>query len=569
MRPRLRRGTVALAAACWLSVGAPPVDTAARNDQVARGSRGAVVSADRHATRVGLDVLRNGGNAVDAAVAVALALAVTHPQAGNLGGGGFALVRMADGRTAALDFREVAPAASSRDMYLREDGTVDRDKSLFGATAAGVPGSPAGLAHMLERFGTVPLEKLAEPAILLAGRGFTVDHFLADALEQKAEQLGRYEPTREVFFRDGRPLRMGESLVQADLAATLRRFADEGVAGFYRGKTAELVAAQMRAGGGLITVEDMAAYRPAEREPLEGSYRGLTVLSMPPPSSGGVALLQMLGMLEPHDLGGLGFGSSRAIHLMTEAMRRAYADRSRWLGDTDFYPVPLEGLLSAEYVASLGASIRTDAVTEVAPGRPPGGREGEDTTHFSVVDADGNAVSCTTTINSTFGSCLVVEGAGFLLNNEMDDFSAKPGVPNQFGLVGGEANAIEAGKRMLSSMTPTLVLDGEKIRYVLGSPGGGRIINTVFQVALNLIDHEMPLEFAVRAPRVHHQWKPEELAFERLALSADVRTNLAELGHRFAERPTVIGRCQAIEITGAGEMVAAADPRSGGAAMAW
>lgn len=545
-----------------------PVRRAA-NDQLARGSRGAVVSAEPHASRAGLDILEKGGNAVDAAAAVFLSLAVTHPQAGNLGGGGFMMVRMADGRAVALDFRERAPTAATRDMYLREDGSVDPEKSLLGATAAGVPGSPAGIAWAVENLGTRSLQDVSAAAIRLARDGFEVDTFLASALRGKRRELGRFPSSRAVFFRGDRPLRRGETLVQKDLAATLQRFAADGSSGFYGGRTAELILAQMKRDGGFVAAADLAGYAPAQREPLRGDYRGYEVLSMPPPSSGGIAVQQMLNLLEPYDLRGAGFGSSRTIHLMTEAMRRAYADRARWLGDSDFYPVPVEGLISKAYAEDLRKSISAERVTEVAPGLPPGAPEGEDTTHFSVVDAEGNVVSCTTTINSTFGCCLVVAGAGFLLNNEMDDFSAKPGVPNQFGLVGGKANAIEAGKRMLSSMTPTIVLQDGEPRYVLGSPGGGRIINTVLQVMLNLIDHEMPLAYAVRAPRLHHQWKPEQLFYERLILSADVQEKLAAMGHVFAEQPTEIGRCQAIEIQRDGTRVAAADPRSGGAAMAY
>lgn len=562
-------------AACLLGLAAVllagrPGGTFAANDQVARGRHGAVVSGEAHATRVGLSVLRAGGNAVDAAVATLLTLAVTHPQAGNLGGGGFLVVRMADGRTAALDFRETAPAAAHRDMYLRADGTVDPRKSRIGALAAGVPGTPAGIAAVLERFGTKPLRELAAPAIRLAREGFEVDHFLAASLAAHRDLLGLFPSTRRVFFREGRPLRAGERLVQPHLAGTLERFAKQGVRGFYEGRTAELIAAQMRRDGGLITIEDLARYRPREREVLRGTYRGYEILAMPPPSSGGVALLQTLNILEPYDLAGAGWGGSRYLHLLVEAMRRAYADRSRWLGDPDFYPVPVAGLVSKEYAAKLRAKIRTDRVTSVTPGRPPGVKEeSDDTTHLSVVDGEGNAVACTTTINSTFGSGLVVEGAGFLLNNEMDDFSAKTGVPNQFGLIGGVANAIAPHKRMLSSMTPTIVLRDGRVFLVLGSPGGGRIISTVLQVLLNVVDHGLPLPEAVRAPRVHHQWRPDHLFYERLALAPDVRERLAKMGHRFASRPRTIGRCQAIRVRDDGVVVAVSDPRSAGVAAAY
>jgi len=539
------------------------------NDQRAWGEHGVVVSVDPLATKVGLDVLRRGGNAVDAAVATFLALAVTHPQAGNLGGGGFMLVRMADGTMSAIDFRETAPAAAHPDLYLNPDGSVDSERSLVGATAAAVPGSPAGLLLALRQHGSRPLAELAAPAIALARDGFDVDCFLATDLQAERKLLARFPSTRAVFFAGERPLRAGERLVQHDLAGTLTRFAEGGFDGFYRGRTAELLVAQMQQDGGHITAADLGGYTTKARTPLRGTYRGYEVVCMPPPSSGGVALLQMLNILEPYDLATSGWGASATLHLMIETMKRAYADRARWLGDPDFFPVPVEGLVSKRYAERLRAGLRTDAATEVAPGMPPGAEEGEHTTHFSVVDAAGNAVACTTTINSTFGSGLVVAGAGFLLNNEMDDFAAKPGVPNQFGLVGGKANAVGAGKRPLSSMTPTILCQDGRVRFVLGSPGGGRIINTVLQVVLNLVDHGMSLEHAVRAPRVHHQWRPAALQWETNALVGDVRVRLTDLGHRFAQSPRSIGQCQAIEVTRGGLRIGVADPRSSGSAAAY
>jgi gamma-glutamyltranspeptidase/glutathione hydrolase len=547
--------------------GVPPA--AVPNDLVARGAHGVVVSAEPHATQVGLDVLRAGGNAIDAAVAVALTLAVTHPQAGNLGGGGFLVLRLADGRTSAIDFRERAPKAATADMYLRPDGTVDADRVQFGATAAGVPGSPAGLLLALRKYGTRSLPKVAAPAIRLAREGFVVDQFLAEDLAAEAAQLGRHASTRAVFFRDDKPLQQGDLLVQSDLAATLERYAEHGFDGFYGGETAGKIAAQMERDGGHVTAADLAAYDVRERDALRGSYRGYEVIGMPPPSSGGIALQQMLGLLVPFDLHTLGFGGSEYDHLLTEVMRRAYADRSRWLGDPDHAAVPTAGLLDAAYLQQLGAGIRRDHKSEVQPGLPPGAKESDDTTHFSVVDAAGNAVACTTTINSTFGSMLVVEGAGFFLNNEMDDFSAKPGVPNQFGLVGGKANQIAPGKRMLSSMTPTIVVRDGALRFVLGAPGGGRIITAVLQVLLNRIDHGMDLEQAVRAPRIHHQWLPDEIVWEPLALPPDVRAGLAAKGHAFAQAPRSIGRVMAIEVLPSGERLGICDHRSGGSAAAY
>jgi gamma-glutamyltranspeptidase/glutathione hydrolase len=561
-------GILAVALAPVLPHGGA-VERLAPNDTVARGQHGCVVAAEPHAARIGLDVLKRGGNAVDAAVATALALAVTHPQAGNLGGGGFMVIRLRDGETAAIDFREQAPGRAHRDMYRREDGSIDPERSLWGALAGGVPGSPAGLVRALERFGSMELADLAGPAITLARDGFEIDGFLAGSLAAKAEILGRFESSREVFFREGRPLRAGESLVQRDLADTLARFASAGVEGFYGGETAKRFEAFMSANGGWITSADLGAYSVVDREVLRGTYRGFDVLTMPPASSGGVALLQMLHILEDYDLAESGFGSARTLHVVVEAMRRAYADRARWLGDPAFSAVPVDGLISREYAARLRATIDPERVTPVEPGVPPGAPEGKDTTHFSVVDAAGNAVSCTTTINSSFGSGLVVGGLGFLLNNEMDDFAVAPGVPNQFGLIGYEANAVEAGKRPLSSMTPTIVVRDGSVRYVLGSPGGGRIINTVLQVLMNVVDHEMPLIDAVRAPRVHHQWRPEHLFFERNALNPDSRALLEAMGHRFAEGASAVGRCQAIEVRADGVRIGVADPRSGGAAFAW
>lgn len=564
----LRPLAACLLAACLLA-GKPAGGLLLPNDLVAKGMAAAVVSAEPRATAIGLEVLRAGGNAVDAAVAVALALAVTHPQAGNLGGGGFLVVRMADGSSTTIDFRETAPKSAHAAMYLREDGSVDNDKVQFGASAAGVPGSPAGLWLALQKFGTRPLAELAAPAIRLAREGFTIDHFLAGDLWRARETLGRFPATKKVFFRDDRPLRQGEVLVQTDLAGTLERFAKGGAAGFYDGPTADLIVACMEREGGFVTKRDLAAYAAKERAPLRGSYRGLEVLTMPPPSSGGVALLQMLNMLEGYDLAALGHGGSEYLHLLTEVMARAYADRSRWLGDPDFYAVPVAGLVDKAYAEKLRQGIGREKRSEVAPGLPAGAKDSDDTTHFSILDQHGNAVACTTTINSTFGAMAVVDGAGFLLNNEMDDFSAKPGVPNQFGLVGGVANAIAPGKRMLSSMTPTIVVEEGRVRWVLGAPGGGRIITAVLQVLLNCVDHGMGLEQAVRAPRVHHQWLPQELRWEAMSLAPDVRAALAKKGHAFEPKPQGIGHVFAIEVLPSGQRVGICDHRSGGAAAAY
>ena len=560
---RRRAMLAAFAAATLLGSAGPPP-----NDLVARGPHGVVVTQDPHATQVGVEVLAAGGNAVDAAVAVALTLAVTHPQAGNLGGGGFLVYRELSGEVTTIDFRERAPKSATADMYLRDDGSVDVDKVQLGVTAAGVPGSPAGLLHALQKFGTKNLAEVAAPAIRFAREGFAVDRHLAASLNAKQQKLGRFPSTRAIFFKDDEPLQQGDVLVQSDLAATLTRYAEGGVAGFYDGATAARVAAHMQRDGGFVSADDLKAYAPVEREPVRTTYRGYEVISMGPPSSGGVAMIQMLNMLSAYDVSEFGFGSSDYIHLLTEVMRRAYADRGRWLGDPDFYQVPVEGLISREYARHRGRSVDLEQVSELGPGVPPGAPESDDTTHFSIIDRDGNAVSCTTTINSTFGSCCIADGCGFFLNNEMDDFSAKPGVPNQFGLIGGEANAISPGKRMLSSMTPTIVCKDGELRYVIGAPGGGRIITAVMQVLLNLIDHGMSLKRAVEAPRIHHQWLPDHIQWEALALPADVRRALAAKGHRFRSQPRGIALVFAAELQPDGTRVGVADGRSGGAAAA-
>lgn len=560
-------GLVGLAGFVSLSATTP-------NDQRARGKNGAVVSAEPHATTVGYEVLRAGGNAIDAAVAVGFALAVTHPQAGNIGGGGFLIYRGIDGTELALDYRETAPRKAHKDMYLDADGKVIPRASTYTSLAVGTPGAVAGLARAHELHGSKPWKDLLAPAIRLARNGFEVSSFLHASVRAKARVFAQWPASAAIYLPDGEPLAQGAVFKQPELAATLERIANEGPKGFYEGKTAALFEAAMQKHGGILDAQDLAAYRPIERAPLRGTYRGHTVLSMPPPSSGGVALLQMLNLVEPRNLRALGRGSSAALHFQIEAMKRAYADRARWLGDPDFYPVPIEGLVAKDYAERLGKGIEADKASKlVQAGTPKGAvlRESRETTHYSILDSAGNAVSCTTTLNSSFGNGQVVAGAGFLLNNEMDDFSAKPGVPNQFGLVGAEANAIAPGKRMLSSMTPTIVLDasGKRPWIVLGSPGGGRIINTVFQVLLNVIDHELPLHVAVAAPRIHHQWLPRQVYWERLALPRDVREALVMRGHGFRAESRVIGRCQAILRRGDGTIDAVADPRSGGSARAW
>lgn len=500
----------------------------------AEASGGMIATREATATRVGVDVLAAGGNAVDAAVAVAFALAVTLPQAGNLGGGGFALVHHpADRTTHALDFREMAPAAAHRDVFLAADGTVDSERSRYSHHAVGVPGSVAGYLDLLARFGSWPRARVMAPAIRLAEGGIPVTRTLSRNIEQRLERFRAWPATMAVIARpDGTALQPGDLLRQPDLAASLRQIAEQGAEAFYTGGIAELIAAEMTRHHGQITRADLAAYHTVWREPVLGRYRGVGIASMPPPSSGGAHLVQMLNILEGWDLAALGPNSAATLHRMAEAMRRAYADRAVHLGDPDFWDVPLDWLTSKAYGEELRAGIdpaRATPSQAVQPGMPK--PEGSNTTHLSVMDRHGGAVSMTTTLNFGFGSGIVAAGTGIFLNNEMDDFSAKPGVPNAYGLIGGEANAVAAGKRPLSSMTPTLLLDGEgRAVGAIGSPDGSRIITSVLQVVLNLIDHGMNLAEATAAPRIHHQWQPDRIWAEE-GISVDTLDLLRGLGH--------------------------------------
>ncbi|HEX8299938.1 MAG TPA: gamma-glutamyltransferase [Rubricoccaceae bacterium] len=512
-----------------------------------RASRGMVVSAERHASEAGVAAMRAGGNAIDAAVATGFALGVTFPVAGNVGGGGFLVVRFPDGTATTLDFRETAPAAATRDMFLDSTGTFVPARSQIGALAAGVPGSVAGLVEAHARWGRLPLADVLAPAVALAERGYPLSRDEAARLNAFRTPFSAFPSTARAFVPTS-PYAEGDTLRQPDLAAVLLRIRDAGRDGFYTGETARLIAAEMERNGGLITLADLAAYRPVERPPVVGTYRGHRVIAMGPPSSGGIALLQMLASVEPFDVRALGFNSSATVHLTGEAMRRAYADRAEWLGDPDFVRVPVAGLLDSAYVRSRMATFDPARMTPsdtVSAGAPP--HESDQTTHYSVVDADGTAVSVTTTLNGAYGSGLVVGGAGFLLNNEMDDFAAAPGVPNQFGLVGTDANAVAPGKRMLSSMTPTIVEgpDG-RLRLVVGSPGGGRIITTVFEAILNVVDHGMTISEAVAAPRIHHQWRPDVLFAERGALARDVSDALRARGWTVAEEAGHWSRADAV-----------------------
>ncbi|WP_461521278.1 gamma-glutamyltransferase [Porticoccus sp.] len=512
-------------------------------------STGMVVSQEVLASAVGAGILKQGGNAVDAAVATGFALAVTLPQAGNIGGGGFMLLHLAKGgRTLAIDYREMAPAAADKDMFIDEHGEADADLSRFSHLAAGVPGTVAGLLHVLDTYGTMTVEQVMAPAIKLAEQGFIVSDTLAYSLSRAEGRLRADPASAGYFFRlDGGSLQRGYHWQQPDLANTLKRISAQGVDGFYRGETAALIVAEMARQHGLITLDDLAHYRVVERTPVFGHYRGYSIASMPPPSSGGVHLVQMLNILEDWDLASLGHNSAAYLHRLTETMRRAYADRSRYLGDPDFFPVPVAKLTDKSYAAQLRNSIDLDIASRSADIGPALSLEKESpqTTHFSVWDKWGNVVSNTYTLNFSYGSGIAVAGAGFLLNNEMDDFSAKPGVPNAYGLLGGEANAIEGGKRPLSSMTPTLVFKAGKPVMASGSPGGSTIITVVLQNILNVIDFDMNIAEATAAPRIHHQWLPDQVQYES-GISLDTLNLLRQMRHQVAETPRVLGKIQAI-----------------------
>lgn len=495
---------------------------------------GMVVSQHRLASRVGAEILEQGGNAVDAAVATGFALAVVLPRAGNLGGGGFMLVYLAaEDRVIAIDYREMAPAGAGRDMYLDENGEVDQQRVRFSHLSAGVPGTVAGLYHAHSRYGRLLWGDVIRPAIELAAEGAVVSFEMADILSRRRERLGANPATRAALYKAGGvPYEAGEIMRQSDLAWTLDEIARHGPEAFYEGEVADKIIAEMVAGGGIITAEDLAGYRVLERTPVRGTYRGYDIVSMPPPSSGGVHIVQMLNVLENFDLAAMGRGSAATLHVLAETMRRAFADRSVHLGDPDFYDVPMDWLMSKAYAGQIAAEIPLDRALksdEVAPGQLPV-PESPDTTHFSVMDAEGNAVANTYTLNFSFGSGIMVGGAGFLLNNEMDDFSAKAGVPNAFGLLGGEANAIEAAKRPLSSMTPTMVFkDGEPF-LITGSPGGSRIITAVLQSIIGTIDFGLNAAEAVHAPRIHHQWYPDVISLEP-GFGPETVAALEALGH--------------------------------------
>jgi gamma-glutamyltranspeptidase/glutathione hydrolase len=529
-----------------------------------------VASTDRLASRAGVEVLEAGGNAVDAAVAVSFALAVVNPEAGNVGGSGFMLLRAADGAEAALDYRGLAPAAASPAMFMDDAGQIG-DRAELGHLAVAVPGSVMGLWKAHERFGHLRWARLVEPAVRLA-EGFVVgERLVRSYLPHIVAGLGRFPASVSAFLPGGSPPALGDTFRQPDLARTLERIRDQGPAGFYRGETADLLVAEMRRGGGILTHDDLAGYQPRWREPLRFCYRDHTVLSMPPSSSGGVALAAMAQMLASHGLADLAWHGAPHVHLLAETWRRVFADRNHYLADPDFEALPLDVLTSPEYAAWRAGDIgeRAGRSADVTPGVEAWrARPERHTTHVSIVDGRGDAVSLTTTLNTWFGSKVVAEGTGVLLNNEMDDFTAAPGVPNHFGLVQGEANAIAPGKRMLSAMTPTIVLGpGGNLDTVVGTPGGSTIITTVFQVTSNVIDHGMSLAEAVAAPRVHHQHLPDLIHVEPGGLPADVTAALRDMGHTVVERSEFSGDVQAVRVHDTGMLEGVADPRRGGVAI--
>jgi gamma-glutamyltranspeptidase / glutathione hydrolase len=519
---------------------------------------GAVASAHPLASKVGVAIMKAGGNAIDAVIATQLALAVVYPNAGNIGGGGFMVARLADGNQVALDYREMAPSAAHRDMYLDAQGNVMAEKSLKGHLSSGVPGTVSGLFESL-RYAKLSFKQLIQPAIELAEKGFVITEREANSLNGLQEQLAKYNTVPNALEKE--KWKGGDTLIQTDLANTLKRIRDKGAAGFYEGETARLIVEEMKRGGGIISYDDLKAYKAKWRNPHSFSYRGYTIVSMPMPSSGGVLIHQMLKMIEDRPLTSYGHNSAQAVQLMTEAERRAYADRAEYMGDADFYKVPVDMLVSNTYLQSRMKDYLANQAgnsAAIKPGKLPL-KESEQTTHISVIDKEGNAVAVTTTLNDSYGSKTIVGRAGFLLNDEMDDFSVKPGVPNMYGAVGGEANAIAPGKRMLSSMTPTLVLKEGKPFLVVGTPGGTTIPTSVFQTIVNIIDFGLSTEDAVNQSKFHHQWLPDRIDVEK-SFPLEVRKALEQMGYTINERGA-IGRTEVIKVLPDGRFEAVADSR--------
>lgn len=557
-----------------------PVDKnifAAPARDAARGKKAMVASQHSMASQIGVDVLKKGGNAVDAAIAVALALAVVYPEAGNIGGGGFMLIRFKDGKSTMIDYREMAPLAATRNVFVDEAGELIKGEgsSTVGYRAAGVPGTPAGLEMAFNRYGSKKLSwaELVEPSIKLAQNGYVLSLRLANLFKSYKETLEKYEDSRRIFLNGGKMFEEGDVLKQPDLAKTLERLKKSGAKGFYEGETARLIADDMKAHNGLITLDDLKNYQAKERRTLRGTYRGHEIISIPPPSSGGIVLLETLNILENYDLRSMEYNSSKKYHVLTEALRRSFADRAEFMGDADFVPVPITELIKKEYAAKRRETIdlmNASKSSEIGAGAIAGG-EPMETTHFTVVDADGNCVSNTYTINDLYGSRVTAKGTGVLLNDEMDDFAARPGTPNMFGLIQGERNAVQPKKRPLSAMTPTIVLrkDGS-LWFAVGARGGPRIITAVLQTIINMVDHDMNIQQAIDAPRIHHQWFPDEILYEPFGMSPDTRLALGTLGHSFAAKPGFVASATAIAIDEkTGARLGAIDSRSDGEAIGY
>lgn len=523
----------------------------------------AVVTAHPIASQVGVDILQQGGNAIDAAIAVKFTLAVVYPNAGNLGGGGFMVYRDKNGQTSSLDFREKAPLASHRDMYLDDNGNPITDLSLYGSLAAGVPGSVAGMEEAHKKYGSLPWKQLLQPAIDLAEKGFKITEKQSKEFNQYKDRFVKYNPAGAAIIKE-EAWQADDLFVQAELAQTLKRIADEGRDGFYKGHTADLIVQEMQRGNGIISHQDLEDYQAIWRDPVVGSYKNYNIISMPPPSSGGIALLALLQSVENYPLSKWGFQSDSTVRAMVEAERRVYADRAVHLGDPDFYRVPLHELIDKDFNTNRMSTVDLTRATpsdQVKATQFEGyDYETEETTHFSIVDKEGNAVSLTTTINGSYGSCVWVDGAGFLLNNEMDDFSVKPGTPNMYGLLGGKANSIEPQKRMLSAMTPTIVEKDNNLYMVVGTPGGSTIITSVFQTILNVIEFNQDAQTSVTSPRFHHQWKPDRIDVEEGAISEAVRESLTNDGYNLHKRGA-IGRVENIIVLPNGHLQTGADPR--------
>lgn len=523
----------------------------------------AVVTAHPIASQVGVDILQQGGNAIDAAIAVKFTLAVVYPNAGNLGGGGFMVYRDKNGQTSSLDFREKAPLASHRDMYLDDNGNPITDLSLYGSLAAGVPGSVAGMEEAHKKYGSLPWKQLLQPAIDLAEKGFKITEKQSKEFNQYKDRFVKYNPAGAAIIKE-EAWQADDLFVQAELAQTLKRIANEGRDGFYKGHTADLIIQEMQRGNGIISHQDLEDYQAIWRDPVVGSYKNYTIISMPPPSSGGIALLALLQSVENYPLSKWGFQSDSTVRAMVEAERRVYADRAVHLGDPDFYRVPLHELIDKDFNTNRMSTVDLTRATpsdQVKATQFEGyDYETEETTHFSIVDKEGNAVSLTTTINGSYGSCVWVDGAGFLLNNEMDDFSVKPGTPNMYGLLGGKANSIEPQKRMLSAMTPTIVEKDNNLYMVVGTPGGSTIITSVFQTILNVIEFNQDAQTSVTSPRFHHQWKPDRIDVEEGAISEAVRESLTNDGYNLHKRGA-IGRVENIIVLPNGHLQTGADPR--------